>query len=228
MRERIGGEQRYKQKRIIEQSFKSWESKFPGNTREKKVWTRETDQTQMWRPLTWKFIEANGGACIADASLSHEEPCVFWEVGESKQLPFAVRNDDVLFGWNGKHLGNRRFLDLLSIARPAFSTESLSALQQKIIACEILNKIGKRGGRFYSVASNPILPPTLQPPEKAVSLILQTLKRGNVVLYQAPPDPSKRGRASCVLECEMAPQRSLFGKEVMLNKKSKRNPLEEA
>ena len=178
----------------------------------------------LWRPLTWKFIKENGGSCIADASLSYKETSIFLAAKEDKKLTHdELRDDDVLFGWNGRHLGNLRFLQLLWHARPAFWSKGLSSSQQKIIAYEVMRAIDKRGGRFFSVNPNPILPPKLEPKERAVTLIMQTLKRGNVVLYQPPPNPLKKGRASCVVECELAPQRSLYGKEILFNKRFKKS-----
>lgn len=221
--------QRSKQTRVIEQNLNSWKALFPENTGGgKKKSTKKLQQSKFWRPLTWKYLEENTGACIADDTLAHKGPSVFLVDSETKKLPFEPRRDDVIFGWNGKHVGNRRFLDLMNDARLAyFEHESRSVEQERVIACELMRAIGRRGGRFF-VLSNPLLPAVMVPPEKTVLLILQTLKRGNGVLLQPMNDPNKRGHASYVLECEVAPQRSMFGKGIVRNKRFKKStPVED-
>lgn len=221
--------QRSKQTRVIEQNLNSWKALFPENTGGgKKKSTKRVQQSKFWRPLTWKYLEENTGACIADASLADKGPCAYLVDSETKKLPFEPRRDDVIFGWNGKHVGNRRFLELMNDARLAlFEQESPSVEQDRVIACELMRAIGRRGGRFF-VLSNPLTPAVMVPPEKTVHLILQSIKRGNSVLLQPFNDPNKRGRGSYVLECEVAPQRSLFGKGIVRNKRFKKSaPVEE-
>ena len=117
-------------------------------------------------------------------------------------------------------MGNRRYMHVIKEAQPVFCLKGLSQSQQKILACEVMQQVGKRRGRFFLVNANPVIPPTLLSAEMTVKLVLETLKRGSIVLLEKSK-ALKRGRSQCVIECETAPQRTLFGTEILRNKRFK-------
>lgn len=208
---------------LVEHHFASWKAEFDTQVQGKTSADTGGPHVRFWRPLNWSFIEQVGASAISDenggvkgenAPLLPEDP--------SRKLPYAQRDDDVLVGWNGAHIGNRRFMELLNEFQPMFFHEGISARQQGVIAGSVVALIGARGGRFFSVSSNyaTVLPVPLTP-ARATLITLDILKHGAYVLLQPPPDCTKTGRGSRVLDCEYAPQRDVFGTEIIRNKRYK-------
>ena len=208
---------------LVENHFASWKTEFDTQTQGKANTETGGPHVRFWRPLSWSFIEQVGASAISDkdggvkgerSPLLPEDP--------SKKLPYAQRDVDVLVGWNGAHIGNRLFMDLLNEFKPAYLDEGMSERQQKVIAGSIVGMIWASGGRFYSVSSNyATVPPVPLSPEKATLITLDILKHGAYLLLQPTPDCTKTGRGSRVLDCEYAPQRDVFGTEIIRNKRYK-------
>ena len=206
---------------LVEHHFASWKAEF-GDSQAVHDTSIKTGghHVRFWRPLSWRFVEQVGASAISDQHSGMKgEKTTLLPADPSKKLPYAQRDNDVLIGWDGAHIGNRQYMDLLNECLPAFQNEGLSDVQRKLIAGTAVRLIGARGGRFYSVSSNyATVPPVLIPPDKAALITLDILKYGASILLQPPPDNNKTGPGSRVLDFEFAPQRDVFGTEIIHNK----------
>lgn len=210
---------------VVKDNFDAWKSKLIGKPFQqcKNSFTKEQRLTSYWRPLTWRFLEKVGASAISDKNASTKEGdrCLLLPRDAKRKVPFAQHENDVLIGWNGAHVGNRRYMALLNECRTIFFEKGVSGMQKKIIACTILSQVEKRGGQFYSVNSNyETVPPTLIDREKACALTIKMLELGSFILLK-PSSNAKTGRGSHVLDWEYAPQRDIFGTKVFFNKRFK-------
>ena len=65
-----------------------------------------------------------------------------------------------------------------------------------------------------------MMPSTQISREKSVVFTLRALKYGTIVILK-PPQIDMKGRGVCVLETEYVPQRDVFTKEIVHNKRYK-------
>jgi hypothetical protein len=216
----FGIEQCNMQTRIIEENFKQWIHLFPDHEKIGKKTSQEATNVKFWRPLTWGFLQETRGAAVRTDKLACDDVSAVLLGRAGKTLPYTMKDDDVLIGWNGALKGNIAFLYLLDSFRKAFV--EASPVQQNVIASFAVSTVATRGGRFYAVnPTNYIMPPTVVPPKEAVDFALRTLKYGAMVLIKPPQDHTKAGRGSCVLDSEVVPQRDVFSNEIVRNKRLK-------
>jgi len=211
-------------RRVIQRSFSTWKAHFHaysstwgGSCKKKKAY-----HTKFWQPLSWRFVKENGGAVITDHDLSYKGGFLPFQTSASKELPHAVGEDDVLIGWVGEHVGNRRFLNIIADFRQLFLDPSTALTQQRIIALTAVRFVTERGGRFLQVSHEyPAAPLKELDIPLASSFTQRVMKCGYHLLLRPPADTTKSGVGSCVLEVDCAPQRDVFSKEIIRNKRFK-------
>jgi hypothetical protein len=206
------GEKFRKDMIVTEQHAEQWILKFQSahTLREDGKRRKHRKPFKFYRPLTWSFIHKKGAALISDNTLAYKGSQSV-PISSGKKVPDNTNDDDVLLGWDGEHIGNRRFLLLLSELRPSFSDSSVSVRQQNVISFTAVKKVIARGGRFLAVSANNLAaPPTILPAARATSIVFAALKQGSAVLLRPPTDTTRTGRGSRVLESEYAPLVGVF------------------
>ncbi|CAB9500250.1 expressed unknown protein [Seminavis robusta] len=219
MKARTTPDEWQKQARIVQDNFDTWKRLyFPnqgeqGNAKGARAVAR---RNKAWRPITWRFLVGTKAAALRTDNLGNQNDAV-WQVNKNA-FPHQTKDDDVLVGWNGSHKGNQRFMKLLYEFRPIFLDANASKKQREVVARILVQTIFKRGGQFLTVGtSGDIMPPTALPLPRAVWITYRALKFGATVILNPPQ--VKTGRGSCVEDLECAPQRDLFGTEVVRHNK---------
>lgn len=207
---------------VIEKHFEIWKSWHRATyNRDDKV-SPSVKNVELWKTLTWDIIKKNGGASLKYESLG--TPTTPAVPATSKKLVHPVAKNDVLFGWHGSHVGNRRFHELLIESQ--YLSYKASNGQQRFLACTIAQRVIGRGGKFYQILAPNAAPEPLSM-EQVVKFTCRALTYGFGTVIQPPLCPvmqcEKGGR---VLETDYAPTVGIFRGQIDLSRPLKKLKLD--